>query len=95
MNHFCLKEICSKTIVIGLSTLSLLAFAGTASAQSWSKVLDGVEYTNYSGLHAVRIELDLVGVSITPLVSTKGEPSPPNTWAQNHGLQVAIRTTSQ
>ena len=90
MNQFCLREICSKTIVIGLGALSLLAFTGTASAQSWSKVLDGVEYTNYSGIHAVRIELDLVGVSITPLVSQANEPNPPNTWAQNHGLQVAI-----
>ncbi|MBO4351307.1 MAG: phosphodiester glycosidase family protein [Proteobacteria bacterium] len=90
MNQFCFREMCAKTIVIGLGALSLLAFAGNASAQSWSKVLDGVEVTDYDGIQAARIEIDLIGVSITPKVSQKGEPSPPKPWAQKHGLEVAI-----
>ena len=90
MNRFFLNRICSQTIAFGIGALSLLAFAGSASAQSWSKVLDGVEVTEYDGIQAARIEIDLIGVSITPQVSQKGEPSPPKPWAQKHGLEVAI-----
>ena len=90
MKRFGVKNICSKTIVLGMGVLGGLAFAGTASAQSWSKVLDGVEVTEYDGIQAARIEIDLIGVSITPHVSQKGEPSPPKPWAQKHGLEVAI-----
>ena len=81
----------SKIIAV---TLFVSAFtplvASDAMAQNWSKVLDGVEVVQYNGLSAARIEIGLIGVSITPQVSAKGEPNPPKTWAQKHGLQVAI-----
>ena len=77
-------------------TLSTMVVCGIfnmmpeAHAQSWVKQLDGVEYATIDRVHAVRIDLDLVGVSIFPKVSAKGEPATPKSWAQKHGLEVAI-----
>ena len=78
------------TTVLIAAAVSPFFTTTDAQAQSWNPVLDGVEFTQYSNLSAVRIDLSLVGVSITPQVSKKGEPSPPKKWAQKHGLQVAI-----
>ena len=76
---------------VALAGITMLGAAQQASAQDWKKTYDGVEYCYLDKeLHAVRIETGLIGVSIFPLISKKGEPSPPYKWAEKHKLQVAV-----
>ncbi len=74
----------------GILGTGLCGHVQNGYAQNWENKYDGVDYTDFNGLRAVRIDLELVGVSIFPKVSAQGEPSAPNTWAEKHGLQVAI-----
>ena len=66
MRHW-VKLVCAAS----LGAFAVLGASMDASAQNWVKKYDGVEYTSYNGLHAVRIDLDLVGVNITPKISVK------------------------
>ncbi len=70
---------------------AILGFTGQAMAQNWEKVYDGVEYCYFENeLHVVRIDTDLIGVSIFPRVSAKGEQMTTKAWAEKHELEVAI-----
>ena len=82
---------CLTAATFSLATAGFMLTSPTdAAAQSWSEKLDGVEYATVDRVHAVRIDLDLVGVSIFPKVSAKSEPATPKSWAQKHSLEVAI-----
>ena len=84
------RSIIRSLYLLSVGTLLSLGGASQAYAVDWTPVLDGVELTTYSNVHAVRIDVGLVGVSIQPRVSEKGEPLTPKSWAVKHGLQVAV-----
>ncbi|MBO4349728.1 MAG: phosphodiester glycosidase family protein [Proteobacteria bacterium] len=67
-----------------------------AHAQNWEKIYDGVDFVkNFDGVHAVRVETDLIGVSIIPYVMDKsyqGKGATPMAWGKDKGLQVTVNT---
>lgn len=67
-------------------------FSAHAFSQTWTPVegMDGVEKTVYDGVYGFRIETALVGKSIMPQVSVKGDPGSPTKWAKKHGLNFAV-----
>ena len=73
-----------------------LFLSSQANAQDWQKIYDGVDFVqNFDGVHAVRIETDLIGVSIIPHVTDKsyqGTGATPKAWGKAKGLQITVNT---
>ena len=73
-----------------------MLYSSQATAQDWQNIYDGVDFVkDFDGVHAVRIETELIGVSIIPTVtdrSYQGTGATPKAWGKAKGLQIAVNT---
>lgn len=80
-----------KKLMISALILSFFSVCSFAEAQDWKASYDGVEYCYYKDeLHVVRIDTDLIGVSIFPTVSQAKEPNTTKAWCEKHELEIGV-----